>query len=66
MNIILQSVNKVIANVFVKGPHGERGQDLAEYAMLLGLIALIVIVAVTLLGDNISAVFSRLALGLPY
>lgn len=39
----------------------EKGQDLAEYALLLGLIALIVILAVTLLGNNISVIFSRLA-----
>jgi len=40
---------------------GEKGQDLAEYALLLGLIALIVILAVTLLGGNISTLFSSLA-----
>lgn len=40
---------------------GEKGQDLAEYALLLGLIALIVILAVTLLGRNISGIFSELA-----
>ena len=39
----------------------ERGQDLAEYALLLGLIALIVILAVTLLGQNMSSLFSSLA-----
>ena len=39
----------------------EQGQDLAEYALLLGLIALIVILAVTLLGDNLSALFSKMA-----
>ena len=39
----------------------ERGQDLAEYALLIGLLALIVIVAVTLLGDQISLVFSVIA-----
>ena len=39
----------------------EKGQDLAEYALLIGLIALIVIVAVTLLGTQISTVFSRIA-----
>lgn len=39
----------------------EKGQDLAEYALLIGLIALVVILAVTLLGENISAVFSRIA-----
>jgi pilus assembly protein Flp/PilA len=42
-------------------PKSEKGQDLAEYALLLGLIALVVILAVTLLGRNISTIFSNLA-----
>ena len=41
--------------------NSEKGQDLAEYALLLGLIALLVILAVTLLGDNLSALFSDMA-----
>ena len=39
----------------------EKGQDLAEYALLIGLIALIVVLAVTLLGTNISSIFSAIA-----
>jgi pilus assembly protein Flp/PilA len=39
----------------------EEGQDLAEYAILLGLIALVVVVAVVLLGTNISSLFQRIA-----
>jgi pilus assembly protein Flp/PilA len=39
----------------------EKGQDLAEYALLIGLIALIVILAVTLLGQEISDIFSAIA-----
>ncbi len=39
----------------------EEGQDLAEYALLIGLIALIVLGAVTLLGSNLSTVFQSLA-----
>jgi pilus assembly protein Flp/PilA len=39
----------------------EDGQDLAEYAILLALIALVVIVAVTFLGTNISTVFNSMA-----
>ena len=39
----------------------ERGQDLAEYALLIGLIALIVILAVTLLGNQISTIFTAIA-----
>jgi pilus assembly protein Flp/PilA len=46
-----------VANLFKR----EEGQDLAEYAILLALIALIVIVAVTLLGGNISTVFNNMA-----
>ena len=39
----------------------EEGQDLAEYALLIGLIALVVLIAVTLLGENLSTLFSRIA-----
>ena len=38
----------------------ESGQDLAEYAILIGLIALAVIVAVRLLGTTISNVFNSI------
>jgi pilus assembly protein Flp/PilA len=38
----------------------ESGQDLAEYAILIGLIALAVIVAVTLLGTTISNIFDAI------
>ena len=43
----------------------ESGQDLVEYAMLLALIALIVIGAVTLLGQNIKTTFDTIAAALP-
>ena len=43
----------------------EKGQDLAEYALLIGLIALVVILAVTILGTNISEVFSSIASSVP-
>ena len=39
----------------------EKGQDLAEYALLLGLLALVVIIAVTVLGTNLNSLFSELA-----
>ena len=47
--------------VWLMSRRPEKGQDLAEYALLIGLIALIVILAVTLLGEQISSVFSRIA-----
>jgi pilus assembly protein Flp/PilA len=39
----------------------ESGQDLAEYALLIALIAIVVIAAVTLLGANITTVFNNIA-----
>jgi pilus assembly protein Flp/PilA len=42
-------------------PKSEKGQDLAEYALLLALIAIIVAVAVTVLGGNLAAFFQNLA-----
>lgn len=43
----------------------ESGQDLVEYAMLLALIALIVVGAVTLLGENVKKTFDDIAAKLP-
>ena len=39
----------------------QSGQDLAEYALLIALIALVVIGAVTLLGINIQTIFNNIA-----
>lgn len=49
---MLQLFNALLLN--------ESGQDLAEYAILIGLIALAVIAAVTLLGGTISTVFNSI------
>ena len=38
----------------------ERGQGLVEYALIIILIALVVIVAVTVFGEQISLTFSRI------
>lgn len=38
----------------------ESGQDLAEYALLIALIAIVVIGAVTLLGTQIENVFNAI------
>jgi pilus assembly protein Flp/PilA len=53
---------------FVLGLHGvsrsslkrEDGQTLAEYALILALIALLVIGAVTFLSGDISSLFSKI------
>lgn len=43
---------------------GEEGQDMAEYALLLSLIAIVVAVAVTVLGPQIAAVFTAIGAAL--
>lgn len=42
-------------------PNRDQGQDLAEYSLLIGLLALVVIISVSLIGMNLSGVFSFLA-----
>lgn len=39
----------------------EEGQDLSEYALLIGLLALVVMVAVDALGLNLMGVFNNIA-----
>lgn len=40
--------------------HREEGQDLAEYAILIGLIAIVVMIAVVVLGTNLSTLFASM------
>jgi Flp pilus assembly pilin Flp len=42
-------------------PNKEKGQDLAEYSLFLGLIALVVVISVTLIGTQISDIFIAIA-----
>lgn len=42
----------------------EEGQGLVEYALILVLIAIVVIAILTLLGEQVSAVFSQISAGL--
>ena len=44
----------------------EDGQDLAEYAILVGLIALVVVGAVTLFGSQLTAMFDDIVATLPF
>lgn len=54
-------IQYILAWFATRIPRSERGQDLAEYGMLIGLIALILVVAVTLLGVNLATVFTQIA-----
>lgn len=39
----------------------DEGQDLLEYALLVALIALVAVGAITLAGQNVSAIFTDIA-----
>ena len=39
----------------------EEGQDLAEYALLIGLIALVAVAGVTLIGEGVSSILGEIA-----
>ncbi len=44
--------------------HDERGAALVEYGLLVGLIAVVCVIAITAVGANIEDLFSNLALDL--
>ena len=53
--------NWAISNVVKFQASREEGQGLAEYGLILALVAVVCIGAVTLLGGNISGVLTDLA-----
>lgn len=53
----LQSLGKIVRN--------ERGQTLVEYGLLLILIAVVVIAAVKILGQDLGTTYSTVAESLP-
>lgn len=44
----------------------DSGQDLAEYALLIGLIAIVVIGAVSAFGGDLAAFFDNIVATLPF
>ena len=53
MNIFFDLVGTLTARM-----RSERGQTMAEYGILIAVIAVIVVLAATLLGSNVSSLFS--------
>lgn len=52
---------QLIALFLSRMPRKEEGQDAAEYALLIGLIALVIVAAVIVLGTNLSTLFQTIA-----
>jgi len=55
-----KEVSMVLPMIFNR----EEGQSLAEYALILALIAVVAIAALTLLGTSVSGILSQIAAGL--
>jgi pilus assembly protein Flp/PilA len=60
MRLLLAAKYRAL-DVYKKLVRKEEGAALVEYALLVGLIAVVCIAAITLLGTNISALFNRIA-----
>jgi len=56
---------QLISQLMNRFRRDEEGAALVEYGLLLGLIAVICIVAITLLGNKVSNAFSSIAAALP-
>jgi pilus assembly protein Flp/PilA len=50
-----------VTGLVVRMRHNEEGQSMAEYGILIGVIALAVVAAAVLLGGNISSAFNSVA-----
>ncbi|HEY2771045.1 MAG TPA: Flp family type IVb pilin [Solirubrobacteraceae bacterium] len=50
-----------LAGALVARVHREEGQSMAEYGILLAVIAVVVLTAAALLGTQISSVFNNIA-----
>ena len=48
----------VTLNAYVAGLQKEEGQGLAEYALIIVLVSIAVVVALSLVGDEINTVFT--------
>ncbi len=54
-----------IRPVIRKVSSGEKGATAVEYGIMVALIAVVIIVAVTLLGGNLNAMFNNVATSVP-
>ena len=55
---MLSNLKDIAAYLTARFSRNERGASLVEYALLVALIAVVCIVAVTILGNNASGKFS--------
>jgi len=51
--------------IMTRLPQKEEGQDLTEYALLVALIAIVVVLGVTFFGTKVSSWFQNLSSAIP-
>jgi len=59
--MLISIAQSIQTSLLLLSGKSEKGQDLSEYGLLIGFIALIVLLAVTLFGQNLSSFWSRMA-----
>ena len=52
-------------NLMIRLRNEEKGATAVEYGIMVALIAVVIIVAVTLLGGNLNAMFNNVATSVP-
>ncbi len=57
-------VTKKLYQMYRETPRNEKGQDLAEYSIFIGLIALVVLVSLTIIGGGINEIFNAIAVAI--
>ena len=58
---MMKNVKDLLLGLYVKVKAPKKGQSLAEYGLILALIAVVCIAALTTMGTNISAMINGLA-----
>ncbi|MDQ0117347.1 pilus assembly protein Flp/PilA [Pseudarthrobacter defluvii] len=52
-------------NLMIRLRREEKGATAVEYGIMVALIAVVIIIAVTLLGDNLKTMFNNVATSVP-
>jgi pilus assembly protein Flp/PilA len=58
----LQFVNNILINLMarIQEKRDEAGQTLVEYGLILALISIVAIIALGVIGDNVTSVFNKI------
>ena len=60
----MKKIKDMILRAYVALKHGERGATAVEYGIMVALIAVVIIVAVTTIGANLTTLFTEVGVAL--